>query len=52
MQGQPNIFMPFSMVAYLGWPAALGASHTATVPTASELALAFLAISLAPLPLF
>lgn len=44
---QPDIFMPFSMVAYLGWTAALGTSHTATVPTASELALAFLAISLA-----
>jgi hypothetical protein len=33
------------MVAYHGWTVVLGASHTATVPTDSELALAFLAIS-------
>lgn len=44
--GQPDIEIPFSMAAYVGWTAALGAAHTPTVPTVSELALAFLAISL------
>ena len=45
--GVPSTDLPITMVAYLGWTAALGASHTPTVPTAPELALAFLAISLA-----
>ncbi|HEX6087081.1 MAG TPA: hypothetical protein VF266_21300 [Thermoanaerobaculia bacterium] len=45
--GLYSLELPRFIVPYLSWTAALGASHTPTVPTAGELALALLATGLA-----
>jgi hypothetical protein len=45
--GQYSLELPRFIVPYLSWTAALGASQTPTVPTASEAALGLLAVLLA-----